>query len=130
MIMDKIVLWKYFLLPIFDFPVRMIEAFRKCQRGESELKSDINRLIPSAERATLLSFSSMVFSFFMVLLFPAFGWIGDHLGLQYSFLFAACTAVALVIINLYILLSNKGERAGDREKKDDGSCGDEGAESL
>ncbi len=123
-------MWEYFLLPVFDFPVRMIEAFRKRQRGESKLKSDINRLILSAERATLLSFSSMVFSFFMVLLFPVFGWIGDHFGLKYSFLFAACTAVALVIINLYILLSSKGEKAGACEKEGDGACSDEGAESL
>jgi MFS family permease len=45
----------------------------------------VNRMIPSAERATLLSFTSMVFSFFMVLVFPVFGKIGDVWGLNYSF---------------------------------------------
>jgi len=38
----------------------------------------VNRLIPSAKRATLLSFSSMIFSFFMIIIFPVFGWIWDH----------------------------------------------------
>ncbi|MEL7657270.1 MAG: MFS transporter, partial [Bacillota bacterium] len=69
----------------------------------------INRLIPSAKRATLLSFSSMVFSFFMIIIFPVFGWIGDHYGLRYSFVFVACTATALVLINLFILIPKKRE---------------------
>ena len=67
----------------------------------------VNRLIPSAERATLLSFSSMVFSFFMVLIFPVFGKIGDLLGLNYAFGFVACIATALVLINLAILAPKK-----------------------
>lgn len=67
----------------------------------------INRLIPSAERATLLSFSSMVFSFFMVLIFPVFGKIGDLFGLQYSFGFVASIATVLVLINLLILIPKK-----------------------
>jgi MFS family permease len=37
----------------------------------------INRLLPSAQRATILSFQSMVFSFFMIILFPIVGFIGD-----------------------------------------------------
>jgi MFS family permease len=67
----------------------------------------INRLIPSTERATLLSFSSMVFSFFMILIFPLFGLIGDHFGLQFSFCFVACVATVLVLVNLRILLLKK-----------------------
>jgi predicted MFS family arabinose efflux permease len=67
----------------------------------------VNRLIPSAERATLLSFSSMVFSFFMVLIFPVFGKIGDLLGLNYAFGFVACVATALVLVNLAILIPKK-----------------------
>jgi MFS family permease len=68
----------------------------------------VNRLIPSAERATLLSFTSMVFSFFMVLIFPVFGKIGDLWGLNYSFGFVACVATLLVLINLGILIPKKG----------------------
>ena len=67
----------------------------------------INRLIPSAERATLLSFTSMVFSFFMVLIFPVFGKIGDVWGLNWSFGFVACIATVLVLINLCILIPKK-----------------------
>jgi MFS family permease len=67
----------------------------------------VNRLIPSAERATLLSFSSMVFSFFMVFIFPVFGKIGDLLGLNYAFGFIACVATALVMVNLAILIPKK-----------------------
>ena len=67
----------------------------------------INRLIPSAKRATLLSFSSMVFSFFMLFIFPVFGWIGDHFSLNYAFVFVACTSTALAVINLFILIPKK-----------------------
>ncbi len=67
----------------------------------------VNRMIPSAERATLLSFTSMVFSFFMVLVFPIFGKIGDVWGLNYSFGFVACIATVLVLINLCILIPKK-----------------------
>lgn len=78
----------------------------------------INRLIPSSKRATLLSFSSMVFSFFMVIIFPVFGWIGDHFSLKYSFVFTACTATALVIINLFILIRNKIEHDESGSRRD------------
>jgi MFS family permease len=67
----------------------------------------VNRLIPSAERATLLSFSSMIFSFFMIFIFPVFGKIGDLFGLQYAFGFVAVVATVLVLINLFILMPKK-----------------------
>ncbi len=67
----------------------------------------INRLIPSAERATLLSFTSMVFSFFMIFIFPVFGKIGDLWGLNLAFGFVACVATVLVLINLCILIPKK-----------------------
>lgn len=67
----------------------------------------VNRMIPSAERATLLSFNSMVFSFFMVFVFPVFGKIGDVWGLNWSFGFVACIATVLVLINLCILIPKK-----------------------
>lgn len=46
----------------------------------------MNHLIPSQQRATLLSFSSMVFSILMILCFPAVGFLGDFIGLDKSFL--------------------------------------------
>lgn len=46
----------------------------------------INQLIPSAHRATLLSFDAMVFSFLMILGFPIFGWISSAFGFKMAFL--------------------------------------------
>lgn len=63
----------------------------------------INKLIPSKSRATILSFQSMIFSFFMILLFPLIGKIGDATSLNTSFIFMAVVGSVLVIINIYIL---------------------------
>lgn len=45
----------------------------------------INRLIPSTQRATILSFQSMLFSFLMICLFPVVGLVGDAFGLAVAF---------------------------------------------
>ncbi len=45
----------------------------------------INRLITSDKRATMLSFQSMLYSFFMILIFPLVGKIGDVYGLYWAF---------------------------------------------
>lgn len=42
---------------------------------ESVLSNYYNQLLPSAQRATLLSVSSMIFSLMMVVLFPVMGWL-------------------------------------------------------
>lgn len=42
---------------------------------EPLLSNYYNQLIPSAQRATLLSISSMIFSLMMVVLFPVMGWL-------------------------------------------------------
>jgi MFS family permease len=67
----------------------------------------INRLIPSEYRATVLSFQSMVFSFFMIIIFPSIGWIGDHYGLNRAFLII--TIVASLISCLYFIFRNVKE---------------------
>lgn len=43
---------------------------------------ELNRRIPSGQRATIISVSSMFFSVVMILLFPLIGWFGDLAGLQ------------------------------------------------
>ncbi len=58
----------------------------------------INRLIPSERRATVLSFQAMAFSFFMLIFFPAIGWIGDSFSLDISFLFLAVSGSALTAV--------------------------------
>lgn len=45
----------------------------------------LNALIPSAQRATLISVDSMVFSIFMILIFPVSGALGDAIGLSTVF---------------------------------------------
>lgn len=44
--------------------------------------SELNRRIPSAQRATVLSVSSMCFSVVMILVFPMIGLLADYLGLE------------------------------------------------
>lgn len=44
--------------------------------------SELNRRIPSKQRATVLSVSSMCFSVIMILVFPLIGLLADYLGLE------------------------------------------------
>ena len=71
----------------------------------------INRIIPSENRATILSFESMVFSFFMILLFPLMGFLGDPFTLKRTFQIIFLSACVLYGI-YYLLFIRK-----DREKK-------------
>ena len=64
--------------------------------------SSINKLIPSNKRATILSFASMVFSLYMMLLFPLFGKIADIYSLKISFM-----ALAVLISALEVLIISK-----------------------
>jgi MFS family permease len=65
----------------------------------------INKMIPSENRATILSFASMVFSFFMITLFPLIGVIGDRYSLRVAFVCLGAVGSILVLINSYFLLS-------------------------
>jgi len=62
----------------------------------------LNSLIPSQQRATILSFDSMAFSFFMIAFFPIFGKIGDVFGLAVSFKITA--SIATIILLVFVLL--------------------------
>lgn len=63
----------------------------------------INRLIPSEQRATLLSVDSMMFSMNMIVLFPIVGIIGDALSLKTAFLMMAVYSTLIVAGNLFML---------------------------
>lgn len=65
----------------------------------------INKMIPSENRATILSFSSMVFSFFMITLFPLIGVIGDRYSLSIAFKVLGALGSVFVLINSYVLLA-------------------------
>ncbi len=58
----------------------------------------LNAMIPSNRRATILSMSSMVFSVFMIIIFPLVGAMGDQFGLALTFrgLAGGTTLIALV----------------------------------
>ncbi len=73
----------------------------------------LNRLIPSAQRATILSFQSMAFSMFMILLFPLVGWIGEKFSLQHSFITMAVVGTLLCIPYLALTygIQKKGVQA-------------------
>ncbi|MGE5629955.1 MAG: MFS transporter [Caulobacteraceae bacterium] len=63
----------------------------------------INKMIPSENRATILSFASMVFSFFMITLFPVVGMIGDRYSLKIAFVSLAGLGSMLVLFNSFML---------------------------
>jgi len=63
----------------------------------------INKLIPSDQRATLLSVDSMVFSLCMIVLFPVVGKIGDTFSLKEAFLVMAVLSIVITIGNLILL---------------------------
>jgi len=56
----------------------------------------INKLIPSAQRATLISVQSICFSIFMIMIFPLLGFIGQLSSLKVAFM---VLAVILFIIS-------------------------------
>lgn len=65
----------------------------------------INSLIPSKQRATLISVQSMCFSCFMILFFPILGYIGDVFSLRWSF--AVLNVVLVVMAFTGILIVKK-----------------------
>jgi len=64
------------------------------------LSDYMNRLIESSKRATLISMSSMMFSITMIVIFPIFGWVGDHFSLQTSF--TVLFTIGLICYLVYI----------------------------
>ena len=59
----------------------------------------VNKIVPSKNRATVLSFASMVFSFFMITLFPIVGYLGDLYSLRFSLKILSMTGMIAVIIS-------------------------------
>jgi len=72
-----------------------------------------NKLIPSDKRATILSMGSMIFSLYMMIIFPLIGKLGDKYSLQFSFKALALIATIMAVINVIVLKANK--EAGRRE---------------
>jgi MFS family permease len=63
----------------------------------------INKVIPSDKRATILSMGSMIFSFYMIIIFPVIGKMGDLYSLKTSFEVIAFIASVMSIISCFII---------------------------
>ncbi len=71
----------------------------------------INKMIPSENRATILSFASMVFSFFMITVFPLVGLIGDKYSLVFAIKCLAGLGIVFVLVNSLVLLAQGSKRS-------------------
>ena len=60
--------------------------------------SSLNKLIPSEQRATIISIDSMMFSFTMVCLFPVCGLLGDVFNLHITFFILGIIQVILIVL--------------------------------
>jgi MFS family permease len=66
----------------------------------------LNNIIPSEQRATIISANSMIYSMYMLVLFPMAGFLGDTYGLK--IVFVGLSLVELTLTLLYWLLHTKG----------------------
>ena len=106
-IISVICIWLIALTPyayVFYILMMIVESFIYVAMSDY-----INKLIPSKNRATILSLSSMVFSFFMIFIFPLIGKIGDLFSLNVAFIFLAIVGTIFVICNIILLtrINNK-----------------------
>ena len=69
--------------------------------------SVLNQMIPSEQRATLISINSMFFSIGMIILFPVAGFLADKFGLAQIF--------AVLGILLFIFVVGFGNKRSDCE---------------
>jgi len=68
----------------------------------------INKMIPSERRATVLSFQSMAYSLYMILIFPLIGFVGDRYGLKTAFTGLAGIGTIMYGVFLIYTLNKKG----------------------
>jgi len=57
-----------------------------------------NQQLPSAQRATLLSLDSWLFSVFMIVVFPLAGWLADNHGWGLMIVLAGCVKIVLTLL--------------------------------
>lgn len=70
----------------------------------------INKMIPSENRATILSLTSMLFSFFMITMFPLVGVLGDRYSLRFAFICLGAAASLLAVANGAFLLKKRKKK--------------------
>lgn len=67
----------------------------------------INGLIPSKNRATILSFQSICYSICMIVVFPAIGFLSDRYGITNAFLFIMFMLIPVVFVGIGIVKENR-----------------------
>lgn len=72
----------------------------------------INKMIPSENRATILSFASMACSFFMILLFPLIGALGDRYSLSLAMMCLAVIGSVFTLANSIMMLNGMVKSRG------------------
>lgn len=72
-------------------------------------RSYINHIIPSAQRATILSLESTLFSLVMIAIFPLFGAVSDQLGISATFLLLGGLMLILALGNAWLALKPKAD---------------------
>lgn len=100
-IISVLCIWLIALTPypfIFYIIMMIVESFIYVAMSDY-----INKLIPSENRATILSLASMVFSFFMIFVFPLIGKLGDIYSLNTAFLILAIIGTLFAIANTILL---------------------------
>ncbi len=111
-ILTAISLWGLTILKVSMFAYVMVAFFEIIIYVV--LNDYINRLIESHNRATILSFSSMVYSVAMIIIFPVFGYIGDYFGMVYSFATIAFVASCFAIINAKTLRAKEEKKRSEK----------------
>lgn len=66
----------------------------------------INQTISSQQRATILSFESVMFSLVMILIFPLFGLLSDLIEIRYTFILLGGLMFVMSIVNLIVNTKN------------------------
>jgi MFS family permease len=79
--------------------------------AEPMIDQGLNAVVPSSQRATLLSVNSTAFSLFMILCFPLFGAVANHIGLTTAF--HAVSIAAVICILASVLWWSLGRGSGD-----------------
>jgi MFS family permease len=67
----------------------------------------INKITPTPQRATVLSFNGFMFSLVMIIIFPLVGYIGEEYSLQFSFMILSVIITVFYLLLLVILSTNK-----------------------
>ena len=91
------------LIAALRFPAVSLAAFCMLNALEAMLfvaiHAYIHRIVPSAQRATILSLESTLFSIVMIAIFPLFGAIAGHTGIPDSFLWLGALMIVLALVN-------------------------------